>query len=107
MRKLQGNLFTAIVTEDSKGPPGKTSCPEMKRVSTDEELESVSNARRARGPFSQEALVALEEHSWKSYSTSTVMLSVAVTGSWSFVAPVTVILRVPLLRPFSVPAKPF
>ena len=41
------------------------------------------------------------------YCTLTVTLWVAVTGSWSLVAPVTVTLCVPLLRLFSVPAKPF
>jgi len=41
------------------------------------------------------------------YSTSMIMVWVAATRSWSFVAPVTVTLRSPLLRPFSVPEKPF
>ena len=41
------------------------------------------------------------------YCTSTVMEWVAVTRSWSFVAPFTVILCGPLLRPLSSPLKPF
>jgi hypothetical protein len=41
------------------------------------------------------------------YSTSTIMVWLAFTRSWSFVAPVTVILWSPLLRPFSVPENPF
>jgi hypothetical protein len=60
--------------------------------------------RRARAFFARDP-GGLED-GW-SYCTSTVMLWVAVTGSWSFVAPVTVTLCVPLLKLFSSPEKPF
>jgi hypothetical protein len=61
----------------------------------------------APGPLSQEALVAREDDWLQPYCTSTVIELVAVTRSWSFVAPFTVILCVPLLRPLSSPLKPF
>jgi len=41
------------------------------------------------------------------YCTSTVMLWLAATRAWSFVAPVTVIWCVPRLNPLTVPPKPF
>ena len=41
------------------------------------------------------------------YCTSTVMVWVAATSAWSFVAPVTVIWCVPLARPLNAPVKPF
>ena len=40
------------------------------------------------------------------YCTSMVMVWLAASRSWSFVAPLTVILCVPLLRPLNVPVKP-
>src|SRR6185295_13862922 len=41
------------------------------------------------------------------YCTSTVIVWLAATSAWSFVAPVTVIWCVPLLKPLNVPWKPF
>ena len=45
----------------------------------------------------------LEDDRLQYYCTSTVMVWVAATRAWSFVAPVTVIWCVPLLRPLKVP----
>ena len=45
----------------------------------------------------------LEDDCLQYYCTSTVMVWVAATRPWSFVAPVTVIWCVPLLRPLKVP----
>jgi hypothetical protein len=59
----------------------------------------------APGPLVLEALVDLRMA--EPYCTSMVMVWLAATSAWSFVAPVTVIWCVPLLRPLNVPVKPF
>src|SRR5882672_8340012 len=65
-----------------------------------EELETVCETRRTRASFTR-GPGGLEDGWSQRYSTSTVMVWVAVTRSWSFVAPFTVILCSPLLRPLS------
>jgi hypothetical protein len=59
----------------------------------------------APGPLVQETLVDLRTAG--PYCTSMVMVWLAATSAWSFVAPVTVIWCVPLLKPLNVPWKPF
>ena len=62
--------------------------------------------RRTRASFTR-GPGSLEDGWLQPYCPSTVMVWLAVTRSWSFVAPFTVTLCVPLLRPFSSPLKPF
>ena len=69
-------------------------------------LETVCETRRTRASFTRDPS-GFEDGWSQRYSTSTVMVWVAVTRSWSFVAPFTVILWSPLLRPLSSPEKPF
>ena len=70
------------------------------------ELEAACETRRTRVSFKRDP--GGVEDSWSQpYCTSMLTVWVAMTGSWSFVAPVTVTLCVPLLRPFSSPEKPF
>jgi hypothetical protein len=64
----------------------------------------------APGPLVKEALVALKkDYSDRllGYCTSMVIVWLAATRSWSFVAPFTVIWCVPLLTPLNAPEKPF
>ena len=62
--------------------------------------------RRTRASFTRSP-GGLEDSWFQPYCTSTVIVLVAVTRSWSFVAPFTVTLCVPLLKPLSSPLKPF
>ena len=58
--------------------------------------------RRTRASFARDP-GGVEDDCLRYYCTSTVMVWVAATRPWSFVAPVTVIWCVPLLRPLKVP----
>src|ERR1051325_10231880 len=70
------------------------------------ELETVSEARCTRVSFKKDP-GGVEDSGSQPYCTSTLTEWVAMTGSWSFVAPVTVTLCGPLLRLLISPEKPF
>jgi hypothetical protein len=91
-----------LSTADSKLSLSKT--VQKIRAPVDGRVGNGVETRRTKASFAR-GPGGLED-GW-SYCTSTVMLWVAMTGSWSLVAPVTVTLCVPLLRPLSIPAKPF
>ena len=65
-------------------------------------LEAICETRRTRASCARDP-GGLEDDGLQYYCTSTVMVWVAATRAWSFVAPVTVIWCVPLLMPLKVP----
>ncbi len=69
-------------------------------------VETVCETRRTRASLTRGPGGVDDDRSQR-YWTSTVMLWVAETRSWSFVAPFTVIWCVPLLTPLNTPEKPF
>jgi hypothetical protein len=66
------------------------------------DLETACETRRTRASFTR-GPGGVEDDCLQYYCTSTVMVWLAATRAWSFVAPVTVIWCVPLLMPLKVP----
>jgi len=63
--------------------------------------------RRTRASFTRSPGALKDGWLEERYCTSMVIVWLAATSAWSFVAPVTVIWCVPLLKPLNVPWKPF